>query len=265
MSQNIRGAVRLASPRQDLERGRIRAREHVSFVDAGEALDRRSVEADALGERALELGRRDGDRLQHAEDVGEPQPNESDVALLDGAEHELDLLVHSSSLARGRVGQVTAPRGGPVLGSASAQRLCLQWVQLRSRSGIRRCRRALARARRAAAAAGVRRRQRRPHGRAGGHRLAGGGEVVGVIPQHLVDKEIAHPGLSDLRVTGSMHERKMLMADLADGFVAPRRIRDARGVCRGRHLDAARLAAQALRSAGRRLRPAAGIRRSRDG
>ena len=47
-----------------------------------------------------------------------------------------------------------------------------------------------------------------------------GGEVVGVIPQHLVDKEIAHPGLSDLRMTGSMHERKMLMADLADGFVA---------------------------------------------
>ena len=50
--------------------------------------------------------------------------------------------------------------------------------------------------------------------------LDGGGEVVGVIPQHLVDKEIAHPGLSDLRVTGSMHERKTLMADLADGFVA---------------------------------------------
>ncbi|HJY24766.1 MAG TPA: TIGR00730 family Rossman fold protein [Actinomycetes bacterium] len=50
--------------------------------------------------------------------------------------------------------------------------------------------------------------------------LASGGEVVGVIPQHLVDKEIAHPGLSDLRITGSMHERKMLMADLADGFVA---------------------------------------------
>ncbi len=67
---------------------------------------------------------------------------------------------------------------------------------------------------------GVRRRQRRTHGRGGGHRARRGGEVVGVIPQHLVDKEIAHPGLSDLRVTGSMHERKTLMADLADGFVA---------------------------------------------
>jgi len=50
--------------------------------------------------------------------------------------------------------------------------------------------------------------------------LAAGGEVVGVIPQHLVDREVAHPGLTDLRVTGSMHERKALMADLADGFVA---------------------------------------------
>ena len=40
------------------------------------------------------------------------------------------------------------------------------------------------------------------------------------MPQHLVDKEIAHRGLSELRITGSMHERKPLMADLADGFVA---------------------------------------------
>jgi uncharacterized protein (TIGR00730 family) len=50
--------------------------------------------------------------------------------------------------------------------------------------------------------------------------LDAGGEAVGVIPQALVDREIAHPGLSDLRVVGSMHERKALMADLADGFVA---------------------------------------------
>ena len=50
--------------------------------------------------------------------------------------------------------------------------------------------------------------------------LAAGGDVVGVIPQHLVDREVAHDGLTELRVTGSMHERKALMADLADGFVA---------------------------------------------
>jgi hypothetical protein len=49
--------------------------------------------------------------------------------------------------------------------------------------------------------------------------LAAGGEVVGVIPQSLVDREIAHPGV-DLRIVATMHERKALMADLADAFVA---------------------------------------------
>src|ERR1044071_1503186 len=47
-----------------------------------------------------------------------------------------------------------------------------------------------------------------------------GGEVIGVIPRALVDREIAHRGLSELRVGHTMHERKALMADLADGFVA---------------------------------------------
>ncbi len=50
--------------------------------------------------------------------------------------------------------------------------------------------------------------------------LAGGGSVVGVIPQELVDRELAHGGLTELHVVGSLHERKALMADLADGFVA---------------------------------------------
>ena len=50
--------------------------------------------------------------------------------------------------------------------------------------------------------------------------LAAGGEVVGVIPRSLVDRELAHPGLTELRVVGSLHERKAQMADLADGFVA---------------------------------------------
>ena len=50
--------------------------------------------------------------------------------------------------------------------------------------------------------------------------LAAGGEVVGVMPEALVAKEIAHRGLTELRVTGSMHERKALMAELADGFIA---------------------------------------------
>ena len=50
--------------------------------------------------------------------------------------------------------------------------------------------------------------------------LAAGGEAVGVIPQELVDRELAHGDLTDLRVVGSLHERKALMAELADGFVA---------------------------------------------
>ncbi len=50
--------------------------------------------------------------------------------------------------------------------------------------------------------------------------LAENGEVIGVIPQALVDKEIAHTGVSDLRVVDSMHERKALMAELSDAFIA---------------------------------------------
>jgi uncharacterized protein (TIGR00730 family) len=50
--------------------------------------------------------------------------------------------------------------------------------------------------------------------------LGAGGEVVGVIPQALVDKELAHAGLTELHVVETMHQRKALMADLADGFAA---------------------------------------------
>ncbi len=50
--------------------------------------------------------------------------------------------------------------------------------------------------------------------------LAAGGEVIGVIPEALVAKEIGHTGLTDLRVVRSMHERKALMAELSDAFVA---------------------------------------------
>lgn len=49
--------------------------------------------------------------------------------------------------------------------------------------------------------------------------LAAGGNVVGVIPQMLVDRELAHRG-TDLRIVSSMHERKALMAELAEVFVA---------------------------------------------
>lgn len=50
--------------------------------------------------------------------------------------------------------------------------------------------------------------------------LAGGGEVIGVIPQDLVDRELAHPGLTELRIVDTLHERKATMASLADAFIA---------------------------------------------
>ena len=50
--------------------------------------------------------------------------------------------------------------------------------------------------------------------------LAAGGRVVGVIPRGLVDRELAHPDVTELRIVDSLHERKAVMADLADGFIA---------------------------------------------
>jgi len=50
--------------------------------------------------------------------------------------------------------------------------------------------------------------------------LSGGGRVIGVIPQSLVDRELAHRRISELRIVSSMHERKALMADLSDAFIA---------------------------------------------
>jgi hypothetical protein len=50
--------------------------------------------------------------------------------------------------------------------------------------------------------------------------LGGGGEVIGVIPRPLVDRELAHRGVTELRITESMHTRKQLMHDLSDAFIA---------------------------------------------
>jgi len=50
--------------------------------------------------------------------------------------------------------------------------------------------------------------------------LAAGGEVIGVIPKALADREVAHHGVTDLRVVDSMHTRKAMMAELSDAFVA---------------------------------------------
>jgi uncharacterized protein (TIGR00730 family) len=50
--------------------------------------------------------------------------------------------------------------------------------------------------------------------------MKAGGEVVGVMPRALVEREISHTGLTELHIVGSMHERKALMAELSDGFMA---------------------------------------------
>lgn len=50
--------------------------------------------------------------------------------------------------------------------------------------------------------------------------LAAGGEAIGVIPDFLEAKEVGHRGLTELRVVSSMHERKAMMAELSDGFIA---------------------------------------------
>ena len=50
--------------------------------------------------------------------------------------------------------------------------------------------------------------------------LGDGGEVIGVIPSALEEKELGHPFLTELHVVASMHERKQMMADLSDGFIA---------------------------------------------
>jgi len=50
--------------------------------------------------------------------------------------------------------------------------------------------------------------------------LANGGEVIGVIPQLLMEKEVGHRGISKMHVVNTMHERKALMTELSDGFIA---------------------------------------------
>src|SRR3712207_3382260 len=50
--------------------------------------------------------------------------------------------------------------------------------------------------------------------------LAEGGKVIGIIPDALATREVAHAGLTELHVVSSMHERKAMMADLAEGFIA---------------------------------------------
>ena len=101
MSQNTRATgARSAVSGQDLERLRIGPGEHVALLHAAEAVDGRAVEGHALLEGVLQFGRRDVERLGDAKDVGEPQLNEPDASLLDGAKDVVLLALHVPSLTR---------------------------------------------------------------------------------------------------------------------------------------------------------------------
>ena len=93
------GALSLvAAPGQDLEGRGIGLQQHVRLGDAGVSVDRGAVEAQALREGVLHLGRRQGHRLQGADHVREPEPDEPDVPVLDGAEHVVLLSIHAATL-----------------------------------------------------------------------------------------------------------------------------------------------------------------------
>ena len=99
MSQNMRATgASSPAPRDDLEGARVGHGEHVGFLHPAVALDGRAVEGHALLEGGLELGRGDGEALQGAQHVGEPEADESDTALFDRAQDVVELLLHTSSL-----------------------------------------------------------------------------------------------------------------------------------------------------------------------
>ncbi len=122
--------------RQDLERRRIGPREHVALAGPGEALDRRAVEADALVERAVELGRGDRHRLQRAEDVGEPEPDEADLALLERAQYEFLLAVHNAPVWSGPVTERLRGPATPDAGLAGELGQCAALLPLRPRHSV---------------------------------------------------------------------------------------------------------------------------------
>ena len=93
VAEDARNAALGGAPRKDLERAHVREGEHVGLLERGEAINGRAVEADTLLERLLEVLGGDGERLEVAEHVGEPKAHEADVALLDGAQDEIDVLL----------------------------------------------------------------------------------------------------------------------------------------------------------------------------
>ena len=100
MSQKTRASVCLGvAPRQHLEGVGVGHGEHVALLDAAEAVDRRAVERHPVLERVLQLGRADGEALQAAEHVGEPQADQPHAAFLHGVQHVVALLLEHHGLS----------------------------------------------------------------------------------------------------------------------------------------------------------------------
>ena len=102
VTEHAGGVVFLAAPGQDLEGGGVRLQQHVGFVDAGETLNRGAVKAQALIEGAFYFSRCERNGFEGADHVGEPEADEADVALFDGAQYEFLLAVHKLPSRCGR-------------------------------------------------------------------------------------------------------------------------------------------------------------------
>ena len=102
VTEHAGGVVFLAAPGQDLEGGGVRLQQHVGFVDAGETLNRGAVKAQALIEGAFYFSRCERHGFEGADHIGEPETDEADVALFDGAQYEFLLAVHELPSRCGR-------------------------------------------------------------------------------------------------------------------------------------------------------------------
>ena len=98
IAEHARHAIVARAPRQHLERRRVGMHEHVGILQACEAVDGRPVEADAFLKRDFDVGGRNGDVFQIAENVGEPQSQKANVALFNLLDDILLRIDHESPL-----------------------------------------------------------------------------------------------------------------------------------------------------------------------
>ena len=110
VAEHARRRVDLAAPRQDLERGGVGVREQVRLVGPRQTLDRGAVEPEPFAEGSLDLSRCDRHRLERADDVCEPEPDEFDAPLLDRSQNEVTLLVHRIPSGAGSLGPRASSR-----------------------------------------------------------------------------------------------------------------------------------------------------------